>query len=46
MAIKVQTIIVNNTQQDLVLRVGNHNYFVKVAKIVPGDDYKIDINVN
>jgi len=43
---KVVTVIVNRTRQELVLRVGNHNCFAKVATIVDGGEHKIEIDVN
>lgn len=43
-AVKVQTVIVNYTQQDLVLLVGTHDCFTEVAKIVPrGGEHKIEL---
>lgn len=41
---KVQTVIVNHTQQEL--RVGNRNCFAKLAAIPVGGEHEVEIDVN
>lgn len=40
------TEIVNNTQQVLNMRVGNHHYFVDFAKIRKGAKHRMQVNYN
>jgi hypothetical protein len=43
---KVQTVIVNHTQVELVLRVGSQNCSAELARIVVGGEHKIELDVN
>lgn len=42
----VKTVIINQTQQVLVLRIGNRNCFAKLATIEIGGEHEIEIDVN
>lgn len=40
------TVIVNNTQQDLTMQVGNHQYFVHFANLAKGDKKNVRVDYN
>jgi hypothetical protein len=40
------TVIVNNTQQDLAMQVGNHMYFVPFANLAKGAKKKLRVDYN
>jgi len=40
------TVIVNNTQQDLTMQVGNHRYFVHFAKLAKGAKKNLLVDYN
>ncbi|KAG0558805.1 hypothetical protein KC19_10G056300 [Ceratodon purpureus] len=46
MATKLTTAISNRTLQALVLKVGNQNYFAKLATVAVGSEHKVEIDVN
>lgn len=40
------TVIVNNTQRDLTMQVGNHRYFVHFAKLAKGGKKNLRVDYN
>jgi hypothetical protein len=46
MATKLTTVIVNNSGTGLIMKVGNHHHFARLASVKQGGEFKMQVDLN